>query len=301
MDNRQRPIGFIGIGVLGKGLALALAGQGYVIAAAQSRTPASSHWLTSRLPNCAAFNSAQALADHCDVVFITTPDSVIGSIAQSVRWRAGQGVVHCSGALPLSVLDTAAKQGALTGGFHPFQTFAGMDSPEGIRSRLEGVSFAVAGGGWLASFLDGAARDLGGRAVAINESNRSLYHAAAILGCGYLSALLHAGLDCLRGAGFSPEEALDALVPLAAATVDNIRVHGILPSVTGPAVRGDVATMKSHLEALTNRVPHAVPVYQALTAVSIPIAAQRGVGEELLREMARLAAHNPERTTECPE
>ena len=300
LDNRRR-IGFIGIGTLGKGLALALAAAGCNVVAAHSRTPSSTRWLTDRLPGCGPFGHPQSLADASDIVFITTPDSVIGEIAASIRWTAGQGVVHCSGASSLDVLRPAASHGARTGGFHPFQTFAGMDNPEHIRFRLQGVTFAIAGEDWLGPFLADLARDLGGNAITIADDNRSLYHAAAVLGCGHLSALLQTGVDCLREAGFTGQDAMDALVPLAAATLDNIRAHGVVPSITGPAVRGDVGTIQAHLNALDQRAPAVSPVYRALTAASLPIAAQRGVSEEHLQEMERLSGHYQERMRICPE
>ncbi len=300
MDNPPR-IGFIGIGTLGKGLALALAAAGYNVAAAYSRTFSSASWLADRLPGCEPCDSPQALADASDIVFVTTPDAIIGEIAGSVNWTAGRGVVHCSGASSLEVLRPAADQGAVVGAFHPFQTFAGMDDPENIRSRLQDVTFAIAGKGWLGDFLSGMAQDLGGRAITISDDSRPLYHAAAILGCGYLAALLQTAVDCLRQAGFTGQDALDALVPLASATLENIRAHGVVPSVTGPAVRGDVGTIQAHLQALAQSAPDAAPVYRALTSASLPIASQRGVSREHLQEMERLSGHHRERMTICPE
>jgi predicted short-subunit dehydrogenase-like oxidoreductase (DUF2520 family) len=159
MDNRRRRIGFIGIGVLGKGLALALAAREYLVVGACSRSISSARWLAGRLSGLHVFTTAQELADACDLVFITTPDSVIGGVAASVNWREGQGVVHCGGSASMDILEYAGDRGALTGGFHPFQTFAGLDSPRDTIRRLEGVTFAVSGAGWVGQFLRDLALD----------------------------------------------------------------------------------------------------------------------------------------------
>ena len=106
--NKQDPaIGFIGIGVLGKGLPLCLVDQGYRVTAAHSRSPSSAQWLAERVPGCRVFSSAQELCDATDLVFITTPDSVIGQVVASVTWRPGQGVVHCCGAESRELLHPA--------------------------------------------------------------------------------------------------------------------------------------------------------------------------------------------------
>jgi predicted short-subunit dehydrogenase-like oxidoreductase (DUF2520 family) len=288
MDNRRRRIGFIGIGVLGKGLALALAAREYLVVGACSRSISSARWLAGRLSGLHVFTTAQELADACDLVFITTPDSVIGGVAASVNWREGQGVVHCGGSASMDILEYAGDRGALTGGFHPFQTFAGLDSPRDTIRRLEGVTFAVSGAGWVGQFLRDLALDLGGRPVTIPDQYRPLYHASAVLACGDLAALIQAATDPWRAMGFTDQEALAALLPLATATLENIRRHGIPASLTGPVARGDVGTVSAHLEALSRAVPDAIPVYRALTLASLTLAAQRGVPQRQLEKLRNL-------------
>ena len=291
MDKARLNIGFIGIGALGKGLALALAARGYRVRAAYSRSLASARWLADRVDHCQAVTSAQLLADVCDLVFITTPDAVIGEVAGQVRWQAGQGVVHCSGAAPAAILQGAQQQGAVAGAFHPFQTFAGLEQPEEAAERLEGVTFAVSARGWLEPFLADLARELGGRPVAIADADRPLYHASAVLGCGYLAALLHAALEPWRVMGFTERQAIDALYPLARVTLENISRHGVLASVTGPVARGDTGTVQAHLAALAERLPHLVPLYTALAAASLPLAAGAAIDDHRLADLQQLIDH----------
>ncbi len=291
MDRSGPSIGFIGIGVLGKGLALALAARGYRVIAAHSRRPASAQWLTGRIPDCQTFGSAQELADTVDLVFITTQDANIEPVVSALAWRPDQGVVHCSGAQSTGILRSAADQGALTGSFHPFQTFAGIDQPEQTADRMKGVIFAVTGEGWVGDMLRRMAGDLGGRPVSISDQDRPLYHAAAVLGCGFLVPVFQAAIEVWRAMGFSTEEALEALYPLAHTTLETVANNGVEASVTGPIVRGDADTIRAHLEAIFQRVPNILPLYGALAEASLPLATGKGVGPDLVTALQELIDH----------
>ncbi len=288
MSYPELKIGFIGVGVLGKGLALALADRGYCVSASYSRRSESSQWLSERIPGCSVAASAQALADGADLVFITTPDAAIHQVCAEVAWRPDQGVVHCCGAESRGILDSAARRQARTGAFHPFQTLAGLQDPAEASARLTGVSFAVEAEGWLADLLPQMARDLGGRAVAVPEGDRPLYHASAVLACAHLAALLHGAVTLWERMGFDSSDALEAIYPLARATLDNVATEGVAASLTGPAFRGDAATIQLHLDALSQRATELLPVYAALTATSLPLALQRGVSPSRVSQIEEL-------------
>ncbi len=280
-------IGFVGIGTLGRGLALALDAVGYSVVAVSSRTWASAEWLAERIHDCTALDTAQEVADACDLVFITTPDAAIAEVAAAVTWRAGQGVVHCCGAASTELLTPAASAGAEVGAMHPFQTFAALSEPAEAARRLSGVTFAVSATGWLADYLPSLAESLGGSAVTIPDELRPLYHASAVLSCGYVATLLDAAVNLWTQMGFSADDGIRAALPLARATIEAIAAAGPANAVTGPAVRGDAATIAAHLDALSRHAPHLVPLYRELTLASLPLARGKGVGEA---ELAMLDA-----------
>ena len=275
-------IGFIGIGTLGRGLALALDAAGRPVTAAASRRRESADWLAARIPGCIAMDAAQQVADACDLVFITTPDGAIAGVASGVDWRSGQGVAHCCGAASVELLESAAASGAAVGAMHPFQTFAGLSAPADAARRLDGVTFAIAANGWLESYLPDLAAALGGRAIAISDELRPLYHASAVLGCGYVATLLHAAISLWEPLGLHADDGASAVMPLVRATVEAIANAGTLAAATGPAVRGDAATTAAHLAALTHHAPHLAPLYRELTIATLPLAQDKGVAEEQL-------------------
>ncbi len=300
MNSEEPRIGFIGIGALGSGLAMALAQQGYPVTAAHSRRPHPAIQLAGRLANCQAVMSPQAVADAADLVFITTPDSAIAAVAAAIKWRPGQGVVHCCGAAGVDLLAAATPQGATAGAFHPFQTFAGLSDPAAALSRLSGVVFAVSAAGWLQEYLEDVGRQLGGRPVQLADADRPLYHAAAVLGCGYLATVLQAAASLWQAAGFSPEQALDALLPLSRATLENIATLGLPAALTGPAVRGDATTVQAHLQAIAARRPELTDLYLTLTATSLNLAAA-GDNSRPAENIRSLLRQYDRRLNRCPE
>ena len=281
-------IGFIGIGLLGNALALALDQQGYQVTGVHSRRIAPAQHLAGQIQGCLVYERAQELADAVDLVFITTPDEVIEQIVGQVLWRKGQGAVHCCGAASIEILAAATAQGALAGAFHPCQTFAGVAGPEEGVERLKGVTFAVSANGWLLAFLRDMARNLGGTPIAVPDEWRPLYHAAGVMACGYFVALIKGAVDIWQGMGFTPEEAIGALYPLSRATLENVATQGLAASATGPVMRGDVGTIEAHLQALTQSHPELIPVYRALAQASLPIAEARGVDPVGMEEIRAL-------------
>ena len=291
MYERNPSIGIIGAGILGKGMALALAAKGYRVVGAHSRTVDSAQWVADRIPGCRVMPTSQALAEHADLVFITTPDSAISRVAETISWRSGQGVVHCCGSASTEILQPAVDLGAVAGAFHPFQTFAGLDDPADAASRLVGVTFAVAGSGWVSDFLWYLAETLKGLPFLVSDSDRPLYHASGVFVSGHMVALFHSAIEVWQVLGFSQQQAVQSLYSLCRATLDAVAKDGVTASATGPVYRGDTDTVRSHLEALFQNLPHLVPVYGALAAESLPLAAERGVGPSQLSALQELIDH----------
>src|SRR5499425_1817508 len=147
---QQSSIGFIGAGAVGGTLAVALGQAGYRVVAVASKTWASAHGLAQRLSGCTAYALPQQVVDACELVFISTPDDVIGQVASGLTWRAGQGVVHCSGATSLDVFAVPMAQGVLPGALHPFQAVASLDT--GV-SSLPGTTVGIPADGGLREAL----------------------------------------------------------------------------------------------------------------------------------------------------
>ncbi|MDE0699197.1 MAG: DUF2520 domain-containing protein [Acidimicrobiaceae bacterium] len=181
-----------------------------------------------------------------DVLVIATPDDKIASVAESVRPTPTTLVLHLSGASGLDVLKGHPRCAAM----HPLVSLPSADLGA---ERLRGAWFAVAGD----AEVDSLVTALGGRSFAITDSARPLYHAAAVISSNHLVALLGQAERVADLAGVPLEVMLD----LARDTVDNVRRLGPAAALTGPAARGDEATIARHLKALP---PDERAVYETL-------------------------------------
>ena len=271
-DEPLPTVGFIGAGRVARTLAPALREAGYAVSAVASRSRASAEALAAAAGAEAV--SSQGAADRCALIFLAVPDDAIVSAAESVAWRGGQAVVHLSGALGRGVLASAADAGAATGAFHPVQTFGGA----GTRTTLDGVVFGIDAEPPLYGVLAVIAGRLGGRAMRVPSEARALYHAGAVLACGYVTALLAEAVDVWEQAGLSRVDAQAALTRMAETTVANVGAAGPGEALTGPIVRGDAATVRAHLAALRARAPHVLEVYAAAGKRAGALAAANGGG-----------------------
>ena len=201
------------------------------------------------------------------------PDDVIASVASQLRWRPGQGVVHCSGADSTDIFEPARKSGSSAGAFHPLQTFA---STEQATANIPGSTFTIEAEGPLASTLQDIATALGGQWIELKAGDKVTYHAAAVIACNYLVTLVKMATDLWQTFGIPRRQATQALLPLIRGTVNNIDAVGIPQCLTGPIARGDGGTITKHITALEQRAPGLLTAYRALGLETIPIALGKG-------------------------
>jgi len=284
-------IGIIGAGTVGTALAVRLNRKRYPVVAVSSRTRASAERLAQAITGCRVFDSAQGVADTADLIFITTPDSAIPLVASQVNWHAGQSVVHCSGADSTDVLEPAKKLGAQVGCFHPLQTFASVQQ---AIENLPGSTFALEAKEPLLSTLKALATALEGYWIVLKAEDKVVYHAAAVITCNYLVTLVKLATDLWENFGVPRKQAVQALLPLLRGTLHNIDTVGIPQCLTGPVARGDIGTIKKHLDALEKVAPEVVSTYRELGLQTIPIALAKGKINKEQAEGLKFILQTPE-------
>lgn len=278
-------IGFLGAGRVARTLAQAWAEAGQRIIGVASRQPASAESLAARIEGCVAFESAQQLADHADLVFVTVADDAIEPVTASVRWRSGQGVVHCSGATEVGALAAAARQGAYVGGFHPLQIFS---DPEEARRHLRGSYVAIEAEPPLAEHLEHLAARLGLHPLALPPGVRVRYHVAANYAASFLLGSLKEAEDWWQACGLPRDQALAALMPLANGALAAARRQGLASAIAGPFARGDVGVVRKHLDEADRRGGDAGEFYRLVASRLVSLARERGLARETLAELERL-------------
>lgn len=213
-----RSVRIIGPGRAGTSLAWALTEAGWEVA-----------------PLVGRGESVAGAAAGVDLLVLATPDDALRTVARAVTPVEGTVVVHLAGSRGPDVLAPHPRRAAV----HPL---VALPTPEIGSGRLAGAWFAVAG--------DARAHDivtaLGGRSFAVDDADRALYHATAVVASNHLVALM-GQVERLAAAAGVP---FAAYLELAAETLANVRELGPAAALTGPAARGDEATIRRHLRAL---------------------------------------------------
>ena len=254
-------VGVVGAGRVGAVLASALKAKGYPISAVAGESSASRTRIETLLPGVHV-DKPSAVARSCDLLLLTVPDDMLGNVvamlSASGAIRAGQYVVHTSGKHGLAVLEPAAERGAQVLAMHPAMTFTGTDVDLG---RLSGCKYGVTATLDTHTLAQQLVADLGGSIVWVPESRRVLYHAGLAHGANHLVTLVTQAMDLLRASGADDPAA--TLRPLLTAALDNALSYGSA-ALTGPIVRGDVETVRAHLEDIAVSAPETLESYVAM-------------------------------------
>lgn len=282
-DDRPR-IGIVGVGRAGGALGRALHAAGYQIASVWSRS-ADRARVFAEATQAAAVTTPAEVARHAQLIIVAVPDALIGPMATELMASAAteQMAVHLSGANDARALAPLAESGWIVGAFHPLQTFADEYS-----FVLPNTAFAIDAPEPLCAELASMATALGGVPLHLAPGDRAIYHAAATMTANYTVTLLHAASALLAQCGLTPKQSLAALLPLLRGTVDNLARVGLPDALTGPIVRGDVATIERHVAALAQRAPDTLPIYRALGTATVALAEQQTEHVPELHAIAQL-------------
>jgi len=228
--------------------------------------------------------SLAELPERTPRVLICVPDSALDSLAGGLELRAGIAL-HTCGARGADALEPLAGHGVSCGAIHPLQTIT--DPLTGARV-LRGAAFAISGDGPALAWAEQIVHAAHGRALRIADSERPLYHAAAVMASNYLVALIAAAEELMAAAGIAPADARYALAPLASASLENTLRAGPAAALTGPIERGDASTVAAHLEALSAASDTVKRLYLAASLQTLALARKRGLPEDRAAGIERL-------------
>jgi len=284
-------VGIIGAGKLGSALGMALSRSGFCISGVYSKNENSTRLLCKRL-KIESKNSIEATIQQSDIIFLSVPDNVIGSVASNIASSVNTKLiekkvfVHLSGALTSEVLKPLEVLGAYTASIHPIQTFADKDNGW---QKLYNCFFGFEGCIEAKKHVETIVGKLDGKIISIKREQKSLYHAAACVISNYSVTLFYIMHQLLLKAGMDEEAATTAFLPLLKNTVNNIESLGCINALTGPISRGDNEVVKKHIDALSKQVPEFEEVYKMLGRQTVCLAKQReNLSEEDVSKLVEL-------------
>ena len=266
----MKTISIIGLGRVGGALAIALDRAGFSLDHLVYRTTPPRAEL-ARLPG-KLLPFAKIETIDSDLVLIATEDQQLGLVAEGLSRLADLSkiVLHLSGSLSSDVLDILRSRGVAVGSMHPLVSISdallGADRFANAYFCVEGDPDAVSAGKLLVDSLKG-------NSFTIESRLKPLYHSAAVMASGHVTALFDAAVETLSKCGLGAEAARSVLFPLLESTIANLRVQTPSNALTGPFVRGDIEAFIRHLDAFEGTVyENTRNVYLALAERSVRMA-----------------------------
>ncbi|WKD61977.1 arogenate dehydrogenase [Corynebacterium ciconiae DSM 44920] len=264
-------VSIISAGRVGTAIGEKLAAAGHHIYNAVAPSPESLERAYARLPH-AAIASCGTAASRAQLLVLAVPDPQLAAVVEEItpHVQPRQIVLHTSGSHGVEVLAPLAERGALTIAAHPAMTFSGTDADV---ERLDGCGWGVTTGDDLtATVAELLITEMNGRAIAIAEQHRALYHAAMAHASNHAAAIAAQARELVEQCAVQDDSdtARRLLGPLMQQSIA-AALDGGWEAITGPAARDDAAAVRRHLEVIGTG-----PVRDSYVALARAIAEQSG-------------------------
>lgn len=239
----------VGTGQLARVLVHALHDAGYKIGEIVSRDLPESKRRALKLARqikVKARSFADAQFDGTVIWFCIADDYIpqcATAIAQTKADWTGHTAIHSSGALSSRELDPLKRAGAAIASAHPLMSFV-----PGSPATLKDVPVALEGDAKAVAVLTPVLRRMKASVFKIEEVKKAAYHAfgsfASPLLIAYLTQMEAAG----QLAGLDRKEARARAAAILQQTLANYINNGPENAFSGPLRRGDVGTVRKHLQ-----------------------------------------------------
>ena len=260
-------IALIGPGRLGQAVGALLRQAGYPITAIVGRDQ-------QRTREAAQFIGA-ALMATTDLIRCSRADLILCCVGDDQLAPLGEAlveiladhphptVIHFSGRHRAVILrpDDPRTAHWRVMSIHPLQTFASGE--QGLKS-LPGSFCAVEGKKELFPLGAKLSLELGCQPFRLRSEDKERYHAAACMASNFVTTLFHQATTLMAETLEDPAMAATVLAPIFQTAVTNTLSLGPHQALTGPIVRGDVDTIRGHLEQLAEHNPAILPCYLEL-------------------------------------
>ncbi len=276
--NTLPTLAIIGPGKVGTFIGILAARAEYPVVAVIGRHKASTTAAAQRIGKDVRTCDIAEVAQLAQIVLIYVPDDAIEDVctklAQQKKFATGAIVLHCSGVLFSDILSTARDYCKCSvASMHLLQTFPIIDA---AIERMKGACCFYEGDGDAICAIEHLAKNIGLKPVRISSTSKISYHAAAVMACNYLVALMDSAITLAENACIDHTTAWLSLKPLVTATLDNITKTGTDDSLTGSIARGDTKMISCYLHELALKDEGLTAIYRTMGLYTIEMAAKKG-------------------------
>lgn len=275
MSGEVRPVGdlpwlIVGYGRVGQTLALLAERLDQSVAATWNRTADAAETADVPSPNPRYGALPGALAEFFDephLVWLTVVDDAVVSVYRQLADELAEGsiVAHTSGSLASTALDDNPSVSIAS--LHPLQAIA---DPRDAIDQLTETTWTVEGDDRAVDFVDALLAPANIEPLRIDPDDKALYHASAVTAANLLVSLFDAAVSMAEAAGIDSSDAHDMLLRLAESNLRNLTNHRPAEALTGPAARGDDATIDEHRKRLAELDDESLlEIYDVLTQRAI--------------------------------
>lgn len=243
----------MGAGGVARSLATALRQAGYNIRQVYSHTAKSANDLAGMV-GAEAITDVSDITDTADFYIYCLKDDVLAEVAGwNLPFKSGMHV-HTSGTLPMNIFaPTGCKS---YGSLYPFQSF----SRDRIISFDEVPLFIKANNRLSYAKLNCLAETISNNVYHNKIKNMLALHVAGIFANNFTNAMVRVAYDLLRDARIPVE----VLIPMVRESADKVLDIGPVAAQSGPASRGDVHVVNTHLDYLAEK-PDVQQIYRLVS------------------------------------
>lgn len=249
----RHSISIIGSGNVATNLAFALCDAGYTINEICSRNINHAAELSDQIPGCVPTSHVNLSNSESRIFILSVNDDAIEHMASQIKLPLDSYIFHTSGTVDLGALSQIqANRGIL----YPLQTFSRnqMISFDKVPLLIEGDDLTTSG------ILFELGESISEQVLLATSEERRQLHLAAVFASNFTNRMLAAAQDLLSSTSLD----LEMLKPLVNQSLKNAFKVGPDQALTGPAKRGDLATLTKH-EQLLQSHPDLLTIYELLS------------------------------------
>jgi predicted short-subunit dehydrogenase-like oxidoreductase (DUF2520 family) len=247
-------VGVIGAGKLGSALCDALSNKKllkWILARSKQSQQALQQFLNS---NADIISSLDEISIIPDLIILAVSDSAINQVAVAISKKfktllSNKIIAHCSGVITKEALSSCEQYAAKTASIHPYQTFYYPS-----KNNFKGIMWGIETDEKEKKFFSRFVKLLGGKPYFFTQENiklKALYHSSAVAASNFLTTTIEFS-RLIADEAFLP--LVDFLPPIIKTTINN-NLHSLLTgdsgAMTGPIARGDLKTIKLHIDSLS--------------------------------------------------